>query len=41
MSKVKTAISIHKLIKELNNDPIQFVTDKDIKILESYRILSR
>jgi hypothetical protein len=34
MSKVKTAISINKLIKELNNDPIQFVTDKDIKILE-------
>ena len=34
MSKVKTAISITKLIKELNNDPIQFVTDKDIKILE-------
>lgn len=34
MSKVKTAISITKLIKELNNDPIQFITDKDIKILE-------
>lgn len=34
MSKVKTAISITKLIKELNNDPIQFVTDRDTKILE-------